>query len=327
MPFVMKHADLAMAWVCDLLVFGRKVGALALVFLWAIAFQAAAQSCQMPPKLAHLSDVLVSYLDSDGPISVQRSVQLGDILDSIDDQHLIAQLRENGLQSLSMAVADLVSEAEKIAATAEIRNTPRLKGMLRDLNQQALIACADSDGKIFQDIQQEREGGILSTGEIDWEAVNRVLAKDRTLSMGIVVVLVGIVIGVLYLFDTVYRMAMAMLYNRKACRIPVTLRLGIDRIPAFVTTLGRGGCRIMPEEPVMFDTHLVKLRQTTTVFDFDGKLIKAQVSAIYEDVSDFRFEYKIPLRLQKELLALSTISPFYVKKNRRKPTQRARTMS
>ncbi|WP_299933554.1 hypothetical protein [uncultured Pelagimonas sp.] len=318
---------MAMAWVLGLFGCVRKVGAFALVFSWVIVSQVSAQSCQMPSKLSHLSDVLVSYLEFEGPISAQRALQLGQIVDNIDDQHLVVQLRENGLQSLSMVVADLISEAERIATAAEIQDSRRLKGMLHNLNQQALIACADSDGKIFQNIQQERDGGIIEAGKVDWEAVNRVLAKDRSLSMAILVVLVGIVIGVLYLADTSYRLAMAMLYNRKACRIPVTLRLGMDRIPVFVTTLGRGGCRITPEEPVMFDTHLAKLRQTTTVFDFEGKLIEAQVSAIYEDVSDFRFEYRIPLRLQKELLSLSTISPFYVKKNRRKPRSKPETAS
>ncbi len=316
-----------MAWLLDVVGIVRKSVFLCSAFVILLVTEASAQSCQLPSKLSQLSDILITYPDDNGPISVRRAVQLSDMLDGMDDQDLVVQLRENGLQSLSMTVADLMSVAERIAGAAEIRDARRLKSLLRDLNQQALIACADSGNEIFQNIQQEREGGLLSAGKVDWQAVNRLLAKDRALSLGVLVVLIAIVIGVLYLVDSTYRLAMAMLYNRKACRIPVTLRLGTDRLSVVVTTLGRGGCRIVPDEPVMFDTYLAKLRQTSNVFDFDGTLIEAQVSAIYEDVSDFRFLYPIPLRMQKALLEQSTISPFYIKKNRRKPPPKAEASS
>ncbi|MGH1414458.1 MAG: hypothetical protein ACRBB0_13270 [Pelagimonas sp.] len=296
--------------------FLRAMG-FAILAVCGLATTVSAQSCQIPPKLAQLSDTLLGFPEQDGPISVRRASHLSALLSEIDDQYLVVQLRQNGLQSLSMIVADLVNEADRVASDAEISDARRMKRLLYDFNQQALIACADSDGTIFQNIQDEREGGIFSKGEIDWRAVDRILSENRAVSMGVLLGLIGLFVGVLVLVDSTYRLLMAMLYNRKACRIPVVLRLGTDSVSAVATTLGRGGCRIMPDEPVMFDTHLTKLRQSVVVLDFGEQMIEARISAIYEDVSDFRFVHNITLGMQKDLLRQSTISPFYVKKARR----------
>lgn len=288
---------------------------------------ATAQSCVVPAPLARLSASLADLPNEAGPISVRRAAQITALLDDIDDQTLVTQLRENGLKSLSRIVADLTNQADRISSNAEVADVRGLNLLLRDLNQQTLVACAQSGDTVFQQFEQVGIDGVSSFQDLDLQTVNRILTENRTVGMGVLVFLVGGVIGVLLLIDSLYRLLMAMMYNRKACRIPATLRLGTETFQATIITLGRGGCRVHPTDPEVFDDHLAQMRQIPTLFDIDGFVIEANISAIYEEVSDFRFRQNIHLRAQKELLRLSTISPYYVKKTSSKPTGQDKQMA
>ncbi|PYG31599.1 hypothetical protein [Pelagimonas varians] len=289
--------------------------------------QALAQSCELPSQLSRLVDSLAALPDDEGSISVRTAAQIASLLENIDDQSLVADLRENGLVSLSRLVGDVTNEADRIATSVEVSDARRLNLILRDLNQQTLIACAHAGDAVFEQFEQDSYDGFSSIADLDWQAVNGLLTESKTVGMGVLVTLVGGVVGVLYLIDSGYRMVMALMYNRKACRIPVTLRLGTQTFQATIVTLGRGGCRVHPTDLDEFDDHLAQMRQVPTLFDIDGFVIEANISAIYEDVSDFRFRQNIHLRAQKTLLKLSTISPYYVKKTGKKPTSQEKQLA
>lgn len=280
---------------------------------------AQAQSCEMPPRLSRLSAFLISLPNVNGPIPVRTASDLAAQLDELDDQTLVELLRKHGVQSLAITLADIIAEADRIAASATMTDHRRLKRLLYDLNQQSMIACNDSNGLIYQKIQDERAGGTLFSDGVNWEEIDNVLANNPPLALALLASLIGAVVGLLYLIDSSYRLAMALMYNRKACRISAILCLGTDAVPVTITTLGRGGCRILPNEPVMYDQYLGKIRQSGGVFEIGEFMIQANVSAIYKDVSDFRFPFRITLKTQKGLLAQSTISPFYIKNNSKKP--------
>lgn len=304
----------------------RSLAAAAVLVVMALN-QALAQSCELPSQLSRLVESLAALPGEEGSISVRKAAQISTLLGNIDDQSLVADLRENGLKSLSRIVGDVTNEADRIATSVEVADARRLNLILRDLNQQALIACAHEGDAVFEQFEQDSYDGFPSFDNLDWHSVNNLLTESKTVGMGVLVTLVGGVVGVLYLIDSGYRMVMALMYNRKACRIPVTLRLGTQTFQATIVTLGRGGCRIHPTDLDEFDTHLAQMRQVPTLFDIDGFVIEANISAIYEDMSDFRFRQNIHLRAQKALLKLSTISPYYVKKTGKKPTSQEKQLA
>lgn len=210
-----------------------------------------------------------------------------------------------------------MAEAGAIAGGERQRRPHSLERLLTGLEEQARIACQISQTSLYQKHQQPRQGGLMDDeGEVDWEEVNRKLQEETMLSAGALVAALVIMVSTLCIADVTLRWMMALIWNRKACRIPASLHLMGRKVCGQVMTLGRGGCRFQPMEMRDFNLISDALEAGTPTLHLVDKAMTVRASAFYEEVMDFRFEVPLTLRIQRALLEHSTISPYYVRKSR-----------
>lgn len=276
---------------------------------------AVAQSCQVPPEMMALARTLATLPADAGEVPTYLAERLSAQMSGLSESSVLRALRDNGLDSVSSLAVDLMAEAERIGRGGD-HNPARIRGMLSAFEQQSTLACIDSGTSIFQSIQQGRNGGIAAGRGFDWSEIEKRAEEDKLFAAGAVVAAMSIFIGVLMLIDISYRWTMALLYNRKACRIPADLSVGPHVIGGLVITLGKGGCRFHPLDMVTFDAALAELRSGAARISIGGTDMAARCSGIYDTVVDFRFDHPLTLKQQRALLEHSAISPYYIRKSR-----------
>lgn len=276
---------------------------------------AIAQTCQVPPDLLSVARTLATLPVDVTELPPAMTERLAGQMQSVSERRIVNGLNESGLNSIGPIAVDVLAEAERLANGAAY-NSARLSALLSDLDQQSTLACVDSGKSIFQRSQQGREGGFFVEKGFSWSEVSKRAEEEKLFAAGAVVVAMIGFISVLVLIDTGYRWIMALLYNRKACRIPATLKVIDRKIDGLVVTLGKGGCRFHPLNMVAFDEALADLRGRDSTIEIEEFNLTVRCSSIHETVVDFRFERPITIKIQRELLAYSTISPFYIRKSR-----------
>ncbi|SMX35755.1 hypothetical protein [Maliponia aquimaris] len=274
-----------------------------------------AQSCQVPADLMSLARTLAALPSEGADVPAVMTDRLAAQMAGLSEARVVRTLHDNGLDSVSTIAVDLMAEAERIGSGGSY-NPARIRAMLSEFDQQSTLACVETGSAIFQQIQQGRTGGFLSGSGFNWSEVERRAEEDKLFAAGAVVAVMTVFIAVLMLIDTGYRWAMALLYNRKACRIPACLHVGSRRIDGLVLTLGKGGCRFHPLNVVAFDEALSDLRGGEARIEVEDTALSVRCSGIYDTVTDFRFDRPLTLKQQRALLEHSTISPYYIRKSR-----------
>lgn len=285
--------------------------------LAAQAPEADAPACQLPSALMGLAQALSALPERSGPVAVAQRQALEARLARLSERRILRQMEEAGLESLSLLAVDLMSEARLIADTGRQHHGEALQALLQRLEQEVVVACAASETALYQSDQQERLGRFIQRGEApDWTEMERRLQENPALSVGVLVVAMLAVVAVLCLADFATRWIMALIWNRKACRIPCELHLGDRAVEGQVVTLGRGGCRIHPLDMARFQRMAEALQAAPATLYMGGKAMTLRAAAFHEEVADFRFEVPLSLRLHRALLRHSTISPYYIRKTR-----------
>lgn len=279
-------------------------------------------ACQMPQDLLALARSLSALSAQSGSVADWQVSRLSRDLTAMSETAVLREMSASGLEAATGTAMALMSEAQRILSSGQLRDAAMLRDLLTQLDGAGQTLCSPEGGTIFQQSQQENFGSVYSDGRLDWPALNRQLKEDKALSFGALIAALSGLILVLYLGDSLFRWIMARIYNRKACRIPASLHVGATVLPGLIVTLGKGGCRFHPENQEDFGDVLTELRGTLSRIRVEGQAFPVRVSAIYDVQSDFRFQAPITLRTQKTLLAQSTISPYTVKKSRDGDTAR-----
>ncbi len=286
---------------------------------------AAAQSCQVPPDLMAVARTLAALPMDVDELPTAMSDRLGQQMLSISEARILNALRDGRMNSIAPVAVDVLAEAERLASGANYQPA-RLSALLRRLDEQRTLACQDNGKSIYQNGQQGRDGGFFDEKGLNWAEVGKRAEEEKLFAAGAVVVAMAGFISLLVLVDTGYRWMMALLYNRKACRVPADIRVGTWVIEGLVITLGKGGCRFHPLNTLAFDEALMDLRgslSTLVVEEFEFSVV---CGSIHETVVDFRFEKPITIKTQREILEFSTISPFYIRKARDGGTEATRRL-
>lgn len=276
---------------------------------------ATAQTCQVPPDLMGVARTLAALPMDLSDVPSAMSDRLAQQMLSISEAQILNSLKESGLQSISPVAVDVLAEAERLAGGATFQPA-RVSALLRRLDEQSSLACIDSGKSIFQNGQQGRTGGFFVEKGFSWSEVSKRAEEEKLFAAGAVVFAMVGFISVLVLIDSGFRWIMALLYNRKACRIPADLKVGKKVIEGLVVTLGRGGCRFHPIDTMAFDAALADIRGTVALLLIEDEDFEVRCSGIYDTVTDFRFERSITIKHQRALLVHSTISPYYIRKSR-----------
>jgi hypothetical protein len=277
----------------------------------------AAQACQVPPALMSVARTLAALPKDPGNLSPGFAGRLESQMSSLSEVAILRALADGGLDSLASTAVELMAEAERLSTSGASYSPNRVSDLLSAFERQSTLACADSGKSIFQSSQKGRSGGALQDeGPFSWSAIEKRAEEEKLFAAGAVVAAVAGFISVLVLLDAGFRWIMALLYNRRACRITAELRVRDHVIEGLVITLGRGGCRYHPLNMVIFDEALSDLHGGTSMLVIEGKEIQARCSGIYETVTDFRFEKPLTLKQQRALLEHSTISPYYIRRSR-----------
>lgn len=276
---------------------------------------ASAQACQVPPELLAVARTLAALPADASDLPPAMTDRLAQQMLSISEAGILSALNESGLNSISPVAVDVLAEAERLANGATFQPA-RLSGLLRQLDEQSTLACVDTGKSIFQSEQQGRSGGFFTEKGVSWSEVSKRAEEEKLFAAGAVVIAMVGFISMLVLIDIGFRWIMALLYNRKACRIPADLKVGDHVIEGLVITLGRGGCRFHPIDTMAFDAALSDMRGAVAEILIEDQELEVKCSGIYDTVTDFRFERPITVKHQRALLVHSTISPYYIRKSR-----------
>lgn len=274
-----------------------------------------AQSCQVPSDLLAVARALSALPEGRTQLAPEQADRLARQMAGLSETRILSTLKDNGLESVTTLAIDILAEAERLGAGA-VYNSARLQELLTDLDHESTLACATGGGAIFQKTQIGRSGGIFERASAEWSALEKRATEEKLFAAGTVVVAMSVFISALVLIDIGYRWIMALLYNRKACRIPCDLKVGDHLIDGLVITLGKGGCRFHPLNVIAFDEALADIRGKVAVLCIEDMELQARSSGIYDTVTDFRFEKPITIKHQQALLEYSTISPYYIRKSR-----------
>ncbi len=305
--------DLAIAKAGRLLVI-----CLMMLAVSALVVRASAGACQIPSELLQLARHIAPGT-SGKPLSASEAQRLSEVLDGVSERAMVRTLEENGLVSLVPTMLALVTEANKLATgSGEVKGW-YVARLLRNLESESVIACQEATGTGYQPDQQAREGGVLNRDKekpLDWGKIEKTLEQNRPLSLGLLVGSVLAVVGSLFAIDFLVRWIMALVYNRKACRIPASLKRGKVDVHGAVITLGRGGFRFQPDRALDLDLMLEDQDETRVSLLVDDMDMTAVLSRNHGEVADFRFETHLGLAAQKAMLRLSKISPYPIRKSR-----------
>ncbi len=275
-----------------------------------------AQGCQVPGDLMGVVRTLAVLPVDRADLPPAMTARLGAQLDDLSEARILDALIDTGLDSLTPVAVNVLAEAERLAKGGDY-NPARLTALLRDLDQQSTLGCETSGTSIFQRMQSGRDGGVFSKASGAWSEIERRAQEEKLFAAGAVVVLMVGFISLLVLIDTCYRWIMALIYNRKACRIAADLKVGGKLVEGLVITLGKGGCRFHPFDTKAFDRLLPQLRATGRLeLWIERENLPVQCSSIHELYTDFLFPCPITLKQQRALLGHSSISPYHIRKSR-----------
>lgn len=274
--------------------------------------------CDVPPVLLRLTRVLAPIAGGED-LSPGQVVALTELLKDLSERRLVRELEENGLESLTPTALAIVTDAQRLSLGERDVKAWHLRKVLRELEEESVIACREATGTDYQAAQQERKGGFVEKKvdeKVDWSKVEKTLETSPSLSLGLLIGAVVATVGLLFGLDFTVRWTMAVVYNRKACRIPATLSVKHGEVTGAVVTLGRGGFRFQPDMATDLDLKLGDQDAPLAALQVEDLVLPATLSANHGEVADFRFDEHLSVRTQRTMLRLSKISPYTIRKSR-----------
>lgn len=274
--------------------------------------------CALPQDVFALATGL-AMLPDNGRISTSQAQTIARRLGQVNENQVLSELRSTGLESVSPVVIDMLAEAQRISTNSTLRGNGSLRDILYRLEHQVAIACMPGTSTVFQNFQKSDVASVFRADEVDWDEIERILQENKTVSASALLVALAGFIVALYLFDLGFRWIMALVYNRKICRIAARLEVDGRLLRGHIVTLGRGGCRFYARDAILFeDVHIALLRDggTLTCGEEDEYEIDVIGRNIHELAADVAFDDQLSLRQQRDMLKLSSVTPYTVSKSR-----------
>lgn len=275
-------------------------------------------NCALPQEIHALATGL-AMLPENGRVTPSQAQTIDRRLRNINENSILQELQRSGLETVSPVVVDLLAEAQRIASNSTLRNNGSLRETLYRLEQQVAMACLPGAQTMYQRVQQTAVSDVFRGEEVDWEEIERILQENKTVSASALLVALAGFIVVLYIFDVTFRWIMALVYNRKICRIPAEISVDGRIMRGHVVTLGRGGCRFYVRDTAIFeDVHVALLRDGATLVAGEAAEFRLEVLGrnIHDLAVDLAFDENLTLRQQREILKLSSVTPYHVTKSR-----------
>lgn len=289
----------------------RLVAVLGLALCVMASSGARAEPCQAPGDLVGLVRLMSVLPPNGGAISPAFADRLSTRIGTLSEVSILRALEEHRMQVLSGIALEIMSEAARLSHPGAEFDGRHVRLMLREFDQQATLACQQAENAMTS--TPEELAGVFTEGRVDWDEVDRLLRDNKVVSGGAVVGLLILVIGLLFGADMVVRWAWALVYNRRACRVPATMDVNGTAVPGLVLTLGRGGFRFHPYD--MADLTLAE--GASVVLHVEAAVpLQAELSRLHEAVADFRLTDALSVKGQNDILAQSTISPYFIRKSR-----------
>lgn len=273
---------------------------------------ARAEACKLPAELLSLARTLAALPQKQRTIDQLVAERIASQMDGLSEFSILNDLQRNRLGGLSGIALELMAEGERLSYTSAPYDPRHLRAMLAEFEHQSTLAC-NSAGQHSQADAAETFQEAVTEGRIDWEEVEKILEENKVVSGGAVLALMVVFIALLFGMDLAVRWAFALVYNRRACRVGATLIFGEEEAHGLILTLGRGGFRFHPDDmDALRDAGAeggVPFQLRVGTHDpFEGRM-----SMVRDLVVDCRFDTPLTLRQQAEVLALSSISPYYVR--------------
>lgn len=301
---------------------GKRASLLCAVVLFLAALVATAapvlaQTCTPPAELRALRAALLPA-GQGGSLDPPDQDRLARSLSALNERRLVDELRDADLEALAPVALSLAAQARRIAESGRTARPAALRADLAEYDRIAALPCGQGTWSVGQMFQTARAGkGSAEDGATD---VPPELTRNENVRPAWLLGALAFLILALYALDLGYRWVMALIYNRKSCRIPAQLMCGETEIPGRIVTLGRGGCRFQPDDMQVFDEEIATLRQGETRIVCAEQTLDLQLGTIHDSCADFRFATTIPLAQQRDLLKCSFVSPQYAKRARRRPS-------
>ncbi|EBA08869.1 preprotein translocase subunit SecE [Sagittula stellata] len=273
-----------------------------------------AEACNLPAGLVTLARTLSALPQKQQAVDTLLAERISTQMADLSEFGILTDLQRNSLDGLSGIALELMAEGERLSYAAAPYDPRHLRAMLAEFEHQSTLACnsiseeSDADGPgTFRD--------AVTEGRIDWEEVEKMLEENKVVSGGVVLAIMVVFIGLLFGVDLAIRWIFALVHNRRACRVGAILTFGEAEVHGLILTLGRGGFRFHPRDMEALlvggaDTGVPFRLQVGQCAPFDGRM-----SMVRDHVVDCRFDAPLTLRLQAEILALSSISPYYVRRS------------
>ena len=264
-----------------------------------LLFAAPARACDLPPAVTRVLDEMTVLIargaDAPGP-------DLADLVGMLDAVEIEAAMTRGGLDPLIMPVSELLSAANRLVSRGRIGNTDALSADLDALDRDLALLCArrlgaDPGGRtLFQPTV------YMHPLQASVPGLQRVRDSPPLQAAALISgMLAGI--GLLYLVRLAMQVLLAVVYNRRMCRIPAALEVGGARFDGLVITLGRGGFRFVPLDPGEHMRIADAVERHQPRLCVGDRRWRAQLSLLMRGAADFRFaERRLRLSEQRALL-------------------------
>ena len=297
----------------------RCLAGLILCLLCLLPARLAAQQgavCRLPSQVDSLGGAL-ERMSGRGPVAPGNLAYLRSVHAEISRDRVRRQLEARGMANGVPQVMALLDRADRIAASGIIEDVQGLRRTIRSVDQMVRLTCVPIGAEGGQEIPPG-SGAWANTRDLPKNFVTRWI--EPVIGIGLALVLVAALAGLVLLGARAHRWLMAYLYNTMACRIAAFLTAPDVSfpVPVLVTTLGRGGLRFQPDDRALFYGRLAEMPGGAVTLHLDEDRLPARLSAQFPGYAHFRFARRLSVQHQQELLQRSVISPFYIRKSRRR---------
>lgn len=265
----------------------------------------------MPTDLLGLVRVISALPAAENTVSPAMAARIASEMRGIGEVAMLRALEEVRMQALNGIALEIMATADALSVAGTRYDPRHMRLMMREFDSQSSLICQTAKNALTS--TPETLAGVYTEGRVNWDEVDRILRESKVVSGAAVLIVMIAVIAVLFLIDGLVRWIWALVYNRRACRVPATLEVGDMAIPGLVLTLGRGGFRFHPEDM----SALTVAEGTPVVLDVqNAPRIAAILSRKHEVMADFRNDNALSIKVQNLILAMSTVSPYYIRKSR-----------
>ncbi len=274
----------------------------------------ARQNCRLPSEIDALIVGMRLTLPTSGDLSSLQRARLSGLSASINKAELGKALRKAGIGSSQNAIADLIDNAQQIAADGFIADqAATLEQITRALNLVRSL-CSERTKRIDQQLQR---AGKLRQIDGQTSSLRGRMSLPDTSNAGSLVglsLLAPLVIGSIAFIvfgHRLYSWIRAFTFSRKACKITAAVEHDLDIIDGHILIIGRRGVKFRPVNEGAFH-RLEELGEGEPMNLLVGHhSLPGSIDALKDDFAAFFFDEPIHKDFIQILLRFSAITPRY----------------